>query len=159
MKWSIDFSQKELLITTEYGPAFLRLRQIDDNQWAFQGGTIGIWDGKWVGGFDLAGHRYFIKDGGLLVKKSGGRSGFLPYHYKVDGDVLVARLWEDKLHMVKKEFGQTDVEIKGIVYRLSGGKVGTLRPVMASESDHEAAIYARRHSRYLNGLTETSLNQ
>ncbi len=158
MNWSIDLSQKEIIIKTEFGPAFLRLRQIDDEQWAFQGGTIGIWDGKWIGGFDLAGHRYFLKDGGVIVKKSGGRTGFLPYQYKIEGNKLTARLWEDKLHTVSRELGQTEVEIKGIIYKLSGGKMGRLTPVMASDADHEAAIYARRHSRYLNGLTETSLN-
>lgn len=158
MNWSVDLHKKELVIKTEFGPAFMRLRQIDEEQWAFANGTIAFVDGKWIGGFDLAGHRYFIKNEGLLVKKSGGRTNFLPYQYKVSGETITARLWEDKLHTVKKEFGQTEVEISGVIYKLSGGKSGFLTPTVGSQYDHEAAIYARRHSRYLNGLTETSVN-
>lgn len=156
MNWSIDLSQNELFIHTEYGPAFLRLRKIDDDVWAFKGGTIALVDGKWIGGFDLAGHRYFMKDGGELRKKSGGRSGFLPYQYQINNGVVTARLWEDKLHRVEKKFGETQLIISGVLYSLSGGRLGTLTPLRSAELDHESDVYARRHRRFLDGLTLTS---
>ena len=131
MKWQLSLgvaeNTGELIIHTEYGPAFLKVRRIADNVWAFKGGTIGRNDGLFSGGIEVAYHRYFIKPDGTLKKKTSGIAGADPYTYTIHDGMIKFRLWENVLH-VEKASGDT-LEYRNVIYKLSGREKGSLLPV------------------------------
>ncbi len=141
MEWKVTFNYGgmtgELFVKTEFGPAFLPMRKIDDNIWAFKGGTVAMVGGSWSGGIEINFHRYFLKKNGTVKKKSGGISNLPIYTYYQDGRDIVFRLWENRSHRIKKPSGDA-FDYIGVVYLLSGGKTGTITPVKAATSLNKA---------------------
>lgn len=145
MKWQLSLglaeNSGELVIHTEYGPAFLKVRRISDNIWAFKGGTISRSDGLFSGGIEISYHRYFIKPDGTLKKKSSGLTGIDPYTYFIIDGKLRFRLWENTMHQV--DYVGDTIEYKNVIYKLSGRGKGSLLPVR-SVTAHQPEIIENR---------------
>jgi hypothetical protein len=122
-----------LFIKTDFGPAFLRIRKVDDNIWAFKGGTISMVNGLMFGGIEINFHRYFLRKDGTVKKKSGGISTLPVYTYYQEGEDIIFRLWENRTHKIKKPSGDV-FDYIGVVYSLSGGKAGVVTPIKGTLS-------------------------
>jgi len=132
-----------LFIKTEFGPAWLRIRKISENIWAFKGGTISCINKEWRGGIEVGYHRYFIRPDNTLAKKASGHSGLNPYtYYRKDGK-LYMRLWENKLVVMDYD---SEIVYRGIVYRLSGREIGTVTPIRSEFGLSDEAIQSRAES-------------
>lgn len=148
MIWSLQLKNAEmsgeLYIKTEHGPAWLSVKKVpsQENVWYFRGGTISLINDVWSGGIEINHHRYFIRPDGTLKKKSGGIANVNPYFFYRRDKKIFFRLWENVLIEMDDVF-KDELEYKGVIYKLKGRKIGTLKPVRSSNSLSEEAVERR----------------
>lgn len=110
MNWKFDGDL--IIFTIESNTIVKRWKSREDGVIHFQGGTLIKRDDGWYGGVDIAYRRYFIRDNGVLLTKPYLPTALSPYTFRIEDDLLFARLWEPieyqlpvgKVHQINKVY-------------------------------------------------------